>query len=399
MIVLTEPGAEPIVRVRALESLVRSVWPPASATYEAAVDRVTTRVCPFTSCGSGSRATSSAGLSRAQNMPITSRSKATQPCGPNPGRAPQPRIVAGVSSRPSSLVVAVGTVCHAEGRGFESLHPLREKAPLRRFFVAQLSGRASANELRVSTWVSTRTAKCGHRLFHGHRATTPGACRHAPWLLPRGQGQRQCRRAPPLKRRSASSTLPARKSAQPSPVAWSLQSGGCLQRLAPSRTRLRATRAEPTGTNLRRGHRSRPRAAGRTVTTRRRSRAMTPHPDRGRDCTGGCRRPDRRRIDRSSMSGSVSAAVRERITSTSRRTPSGPGAALRLADERLEPRAEHECPNRFQVVARTATTGRATQPARENARGGGTASAPPPRIRPAAVSGQIPLRGDVSAMS
>ena len=31
---------------------------------------------------------------------------------------------AGVSGRPSPLVAAVGTACHAEGRGFESLHPL-----------------------------------------------------------------------------------------------------------------------------------------------------------------------------------------------------------------------------------------------------------------------------------
>ena len=39
---------------------------------------------------------------------------------------PRTRMDAGVSSRPSSSVGAVGTACHAEGRGFESLHPLRK---------------------------------------------------------------------------------------------------------------------------------------------------------------------------------------------------------------------------------------------------------------------------------
>ena len=43
-------------------------------------------------------------------------------------------MVAYVSSRPLSLVAAVGTACHAEGRGFESLHPLFASPPQIRGF-------------------------------------------------------------------------------------------------------------------------------------------------------------------------------------------------------------------------------------------------------------------------
>jgi hypothetical protein len=61
---------------------------------------------------------------RAPLMPQTSENESAQPCGKRPSGGPQTRMVACVSGRPLPLVVAVGTACHAEGRGFESLHPL-----------------------------------------------------------------------------------------------------------------------------------------------------------------------------------------------------------------------------------------------------------------------------------
>jgi hypothetical protein len=49
----------------------------------------------------------------------------------SPLRGLQTRMVACVSGRSLSCVVPVGTACHAEGRGFESLHPL-ERNPRKR---------------------------------------------------------------------------------------------------------------------------------------------------------------------------------------------------------------------------------------------------------------------------
>ena len=56
--------------------------------------------------------------------------------------APQTRMAAGVSSRPSSSAVAIGTACHAEGRGFESLHPLHRTPGERGFSVARVGERS-----------------------------------------------------------------------------------------------------------------------------------------------------------------------------------------------------------------------------------------------------------------
>ena len=49
-----------------------------------------------------------------------------QPCRPRFPEVPQTRMVVAESSRQLSGVAAVGTGCHAEGRGFESLHPLQK---------------------------------------------------------------------------------------------------------------------------------------------------------------------------------------------------------------------------------------------------------------------------------
>ena len=55
---------------------------------------------------------------RAPFMPQTSGYAPAQPCGPRPPNESRSRMDAGVRSRPSPLVAAVGTACHAEGRGF-----------------------------------------------------------------------------------------------------------------------------------------------------------------------------------------------------------------------------------------------------------------------------------------
>ena len=91
---------------------------------------------------------------------------------------PRTRMDAGVSSRPSSSVGAVGTACHAEGRGFESLHPLR-KGPGNGAFLLPESDTKTGVATGAATGAATGSAYGRQSLTFSNQSSTRVSVPHS----------------------------------------------------------------------------------------------------------------------------------------------------------------------------------------------------------------------------
>jgi hypothetical protein len=91
-------------------------------------------------------------------------------CGPRCPDGPEPVEESGLAGRASSGVVPAGFACHAEGRGFESHHPLRRTRWKRRVFALRVTVNKTAEGSRVRFWsgfVAGSGTRPGEQLGHG----------------------------------------------------------------------------------------------------------------------------------------------------------------------------------------------------------------------------------------
>jgi hypothetical protein len=95
----------------------------------------------------------------------------TKPCGLRRPQSPETRMVDVDSRSALSSVLTVGTACHAEGRGFESLHPLHRTRWKRRGFF----------------WKGPETERARARLASGQFRYPSRHGASAPWVARRSR--------------------------------------------------------------------------------------------------------------------------------------------------------------------------------------------------------------------